>query len=64
MLEPLYFCMLDLWRLNYVVIILLPKVKPATHIKQFRPMVADTFNCKLGTFLMKYLSLPASDQEI
>lgn len=29
---------LELWRLNYGVIILPPKVKPATTIKQFRPI--------------------------
>jgi hypothetical protein len=38
MLDQLYQGNLDLWRLNYGVIILLPKVKPATNIKQFRPI--------------------------
>ena len=36
MLDKLHSGHLELWRLNYGVIILLPKVKPATHIKQFR----------------------------
>jgi hypothetical protein len=38
MLDKLHNGHLELWRLNYGVIILLPKVKPATHIKQFRPI--------------------------
>jgi hypothetical protein len=38
MLDELHEGQLDLWRLNYGVIILLPKVKPATNIKQFRPI--------------------------
>ena len=38
MLDKLHSGHLELWRLNYGVIILLPKVKPATHIKQFRPI--------------------------
>jgi hypothetical protein len=33
MLDKLYEGALDLWRLNYGVIILLPKVKPAISIK-------------------------------
>jgi len=37
MLDKLHSGHLELWQLNYGVIILLPKVKPATHIKQFRP---------------------------
>jgi hypothetical protein len=36
MLDCLHTGHLELWRLNYGVIILLPKVKPATSIKQFR----------------------------
>lgn len=38
MLDHLHRGTLELWRLNYGVIILLPKVKPATNIKQFRPI--------------------------
>lgn len=38
MLHNLHKGSLELWRLNYGVIILLPKVKPATNIKQFRPI--------------------------
>jgi hypothetical protein len=38
MLDQLYENKLELWRLNYGVIILLPKVKPATNIRQFRPI--------------------------
>ena len=38
MLDQLHSGHLELWRLNYGVIILLPKVKPAIHIKQFRPI--------------------------
>jgi hypothetical protein len=38
MLVNLHEGSLDLWRLNYGVFILLPKVKPATHIRQFRPI--------------------------
>ena len=36
MLDNLHSGLLELWRLNYGVIILLPKVKPATNVKQFR----------------------------
>jgi hypothetical protein len=38
MLDKLHAGQLELWRLNYGVIILLPKVKPAISIKQFRPI--------------------------
>jgi hypothetical protein len=38
MLDKLHAGQLELWRLNYGVIILLPKVKPAINIKQFRPI--------------------------
>jgi len=38
MLDRLYDGQLELCRLNYGVIILLPKVKPATSVKQFRPI--------------------------
>ena len=38
LLDHLHADQLSLWRLNYGVIILLPKVKPATHIKQFKPI--------------------------
>jgi hypothetical protein len=38
MLDKLHAGQLELWRWNYGVIILLPKVKPATNIKQFRPI--------------------------
>jgi len=38
MLDNLHAGHLELWRLNYGVTILLPKVKPATTIKQFRPI--------------------------
>jgi hypothetical protein len=34
----LYEGQLELWRLNYGVIILIPKVKPAINVKQFRPI--------------------------
>ena len=43
MLDQLYQGNLDLWRLNYGVIILLPKVKPATNIKQFRPICSTEY---------------------
>jgi hypothetical protein len=36
MLDKLHSNQLELWRLNYGVIVLLPKVKPAVNIKQFR----------------------------
>lgn len=36
MLDNLYDGHLELWRLNYGVIILLPKVKPVANVKQFR----------------------------
>jgi len=38
MLDSLYEGHLELWRLNYGVIILIPKVKPAINVKQFRPI--------------------------
>ena len=38
MLERLYDGQLELCRLNYGVIILLPKVKPVNSVKQFRPI--------------------------
>jgi hypothetical protein len=38
MLDSLHCGRLELWRLNYGVIILLPKVKPAVNVKQFRPI--------------------------
>ena len=38
MLDKLHEGSLELWRLNYGVVILLPKVKPALNIKQFRPI--------------------------
>jgi len=38
MLDKLYEGHLDLRRLNYGVIILIPKVKPTINIKQFRPI--------------------------
>ena len=38
MLDNLYEGHLELWRLNYGVIILIPKVKPAINVKQFRPI--------------------------
>lgn len=36
MMDNLANGQLDLWRLNYGVIILIPKVKPAVNVKQFR----------------------------
>ena len=38
MLDNLYDGHLELWRLNYGVITLIPKVKPAMTVKQFRPV--------------------------
>jgi hypothetical protein len=38
MLDNLQNVQLELWRLNYGIIILLPKVKPATNVRQFKPM--------------------------
>ena len=38
MLDNLHAGHLELWGLNYGVTILLPKVKPAVTIKQFRPI--------------------------
>ena len=38
MLDNLHSGQLELWRLNYGVIILIPKVKPAVNVKQFRPI--------------------------
>lgn len=38
MLDELHTGKLELRRLNYGVIVLLPKVKPASNIKQFRPI--------------------------
>lgn len=38
MLDDLHEGCLELWRLNNGVIILIPKTKPATNIKQFRPV--------------------------
>lgn len=38
MLDDLHSGRLDLRRLNYEIIMLLPKVKPACNTKQFRPI--------------------------
>jgi hypothetical protein len=38
MMDNLFKGQLELWRLNYGVIILIPKVKPAVNVKQFRPI--------------------------
>ena len=38
MLDELHAGNLDLWRFNYGVIILLPKLKLPNNIKQFRPI--------------------------
>ena len=38
MLDELHSGSLDLWRLNYGVITLLPKIRQTNNIKQFRPI--------------------------
>jgi len=38
MLDDLHAGHLDLWRLNYGVIILIPKIKLPNNVKQFRPI--------------------------
>jgi hypothetical protein len=38
MMDNLAKGQLELWRHNYGVIILIPKVKPAVNVKQFRPI--------------------------
>lgn len=38
LLDCLHAGHLELWRLNYGVIILIPKVKPAINVKPFRPI--------------------------
>lgn len=38
MLDDMWEGTLDLWRLNYGVIILIPKLKLPNNIKQFRPI--------------------------
>jgi hypothetical protein len=54
MLDQLYQGNLDLWRLNYGVIILLPKVKPATNIKQFRPICLLNVTYKIITKVLTF----------
>ena len=41
MLDDLHAGVLDLWRLNYEIIILLPKLREANNIKQYRPAECD-----------------------
>lgn len=66
MLDKLHDGSLELWRLNYGVVILIPKVKPALNIKQFRPIcllnviykiVTKTLTMRLITVAGKVISL-------
>ena len=65
MLDKLYEGSLELWRLNYGVVILLPKAKPALNIKQFRPIcllnviykiITKTLTMRLTTVVGKVIS--------
>ena len=65
MLDCLHAGTLELWRLNYGVIILLPKVKLATNIKQFRPIcplnviykiITKTLTMRLTSVIDKVIS--------
>ena len=65
MLDRLYDGQLELCRLNYRVIILLPKVKPATSVKQFRPIcllnviykiITKTLTIRLSTVVGRVVS--------
>lgn len=65
MLDKLHEGSLELWRLNYGVVILLPKVKPALNIKQFRPIcllnviykiITKTLTMRLTTVAGKVVS--------
>lgn len=65
MLDNLHAGHLELWRLNYGVIILLPKVKPATNIKQFRPIcllnviykiISNTLTLRLTSIVSNVIS--------
>ena len=65
MLDILHDGQLELWRLNYGVIILLPKVKPGTHVKQFRPIcllnviykiITKTLTTRLTTVIGRVVS--------
>jgi hypothetical protein len=66
MLDILHAGHLELWRLNYGVIILMLKVKPATTIKQFRPIcllnviykiITKTLTLRLTEVIDKVISL-------
>ena len=65
MLDRLYDGQLELCRLNYRVIILLPKVKLATSVKQFRPIcllnviykiITKTLTVRLSTVVGRVVS--------
>ena len=65
MLDRLYDGQLELCRLNYRVIILLPKVKPTTSVKQFRPIcllnviykiITKTLTIRLSTVVGRVVS--------
>lgn len=64
-LDNLHAGTLELWRLNYGVIILLPKVKLATSIRQFRPIcllnviykiITKTLTLRLTAVINKVIS--------
>ena len=66
MLDRLYDGKLELCRLNYGVIILLPKVKPATNVKQFKPIcllnviykiITKTLNVRLSSVVGRVVSI-------
>jgi len=65
MLDRLFEGQLELWRLNYGVIILIPRVKPAVNVKQFRPIclmnviykiVTKTLTIRLTSVIDKVIS--------
>lgn len=52
MLDALFMGELELWRLNYGVISLIPKIKDANVIKQFRPICLLNVSFKLITKIL------------
>ena len=52
MIIDFYLCQLDLSRLNYGVITLIPKVTDANNVKQFRPICLLNVSFKIFTRLM------------
>ncbi|KAE8767940.1 hypothetical protein D1007_60629 [Hordeum vulgare] len=78
MFHEFYIGTLDMGRINFGVIALIPKVVGASDIRQFRPItvinvlarifakhrIADNLNCKLAVFPISYLGMPLAKSRI